>query len=95
MRDIMNMVLKDLKLLIEKRWTDCSQLLLDKRKKDKLVKTRRQLREQWREATVDEREGIIVLPEERVSWLAVLRKAEQLKKEQKNKKHNMAPNSDS
>lgn len=44
MRDIMNMVLKDLKLLIEKRWTGCSQLVLDKRKKDKLVKTRRQLK---------------------------------------------------
>lgn len=94
MRDIMNMVLKDLKLLIEKRWTGCSQLVLDKRKKDKLVKTRRQLKEPWREATVDEREGINVLQEELVSWLAVLRRAEQPKKEQKNKKH-MTPNSDS
>ncbi|MDF4372496.1 hypothetical protein P3381_24575, partial [Vibrio parahaemolyticus] len=57
---------------------------------EELVKESRQLRKVWRKATEEEREGINVLQEELRSRLAVLRRAEHLRK--KRRKKDMAVN---
>ncbi|XP_049449241.1 uncharacterized protein LOC125899203 [Epinephelus fuscoguttatus] len=54
---------------------------------EKLVKERRQLRKQWKKATEEEREGIKVLQEELRSRLAVLRRAEHLRKKRRKKEY--------
>ena len=53
------------------------------RETKKLVKERRKLRKQWKRATEEEREGIDVLQEELRSRLAILRRAEYLRKKRK------------
>ena len=50
---------------------------------EKLVKERRNLRKQWKRATEEEWEGINVLQEELRSRLAILRRAEYLRKKRK------------
>jgi len=54
---------------------------------EKLVKERRNLRKQWKRATQEEREGINVLQEELRSMLAILKRAEYLRKQIKKKEY--------
>ncbi|MDG2555567.1 hypothetical protein P7M41_26620, partial [Vibrio parahaemolyticus] len=54
---------------------------------EKLVKERRQLRKQWKKATEEERERTNILQEELRSRLAVLRRAERLRKKRRKKEH--------
>ena len=72
----------DIFKVIERKRVERLQSVRSRRQKEieKLVKERRQLRKQWRKATVDEREGINVLQEELRGRLVVLRRTEQLRR---------------
>lgn len=54
---------------------------------DRLVKERRLLKQQWRKALEEEKEGINLLQAENTSRLSTLRRAENLRRRRKSKEH--------
>ncbi|KAK0145224.1 hypothetical protein N1851_015879 [Merluccius polli] len=73
--------------IIEKRAKRQQEVVKSRRQKeiDKLIKERRQLKKQWRKATVVEKEGIYCLQAEVRGRLVMLRRAENIRKNRKRK----------
>jgi len=73
------------RLPFDTKWVERVQLVksIQQREMEKLVKERRNLRKQWKRATEEERERMNVLQEELRSRLAILIRAEYLRKKRK------------